>query len=219
MTKITKRNTIISTVVLLVVLVSGGLLWSYHSRGEQQTTAAKQTVGDHRISLNQPSAETSSGGLSVKGQADSLGQLGGNSKQSQTSGGGNSSSGSLDPASLAQYEKYQTSPNALMGDIQPGTGTELGVGQKANIYYKVWLTSGVLVDQSPASANGQRQPFSFTLGGHQVVSGLEQGVAGMKAGGKRLVIVPPAVGYGAQGRGNIPPNAVLVFEIQLISVQ
>jgi FKBP-type peptidyl-prolyl cis-trans isomerase len=210
---------IISAVALLLVVIAGGLLWRHHSRGEQQATIVKQMVGDHRISLNQPSAKTSSSGLGVSGQADSLGQLGGSNKQSQTSGGGNSSSDSPDPASLAQYEKYQTSPNALMGDIQPGTGAELTLGQKANIYYKVWLTNGTLVDQTPAGANGQRQPFSFTLGGHQVIPGLEQGVAGMKAGGKRLVIVPPAVGYGAQGQGNIPPNAVLVFEVQLVSVQ
>jgi FKBP-type peptidyl-prolyl cis-trans isomerase len=212
-----KKVFLASVCVISVALITGGLLW-HNQQSKKSQTAAKQTVGDHTISLNQTSSTENSGGLSVRGQADSLGQLNGNSKQSQNSGS-NSSGSDIDPSSLAQYDKYRDSQDALFGEIQAGTGAELAIGRKASIYYKVWLTNGALIDQSPVAANGQRQPFGFTLGAHQVILGLEQGVAGMKAGGKRLVIVPPSVGYGSQGQGNIPPNAVLVFEVQLVSVQ
>ena len=207
----------------MIALVIGGLiLWHGHHH-KKQLADAKQTVGNHTISLDQSTGgDSNSGGLSVSGQADSLGQLEGGSggDQSQgTSGNGSSSSGDVDPASFSAYNKYQSSRNALFGDIQAGSGPALAVGQKASVYYKVWLTNGALVDQSPVSSGGQPQPFSFTLGSHQVILGLEQGVAGMKVGGKRLVIVPPAVGYGSQGQGSIPANAVLVFEVQLLSAQ
>ncbi|HVV25746.1 MAG TPA: FKBP-type peptidyl-prolyl cis-trans isomerase [Candidatus Saccharimonadales bacterium] len=202
---------------IVVALIVGGLIWrgQHHKK---QLADATQTVGNHTVSLNQLSPNSSSDGLSVSGQADSLGQLDGNNDQSQSqSSNGNSSSGDVNPASFSQYDKYQSSQNALFGDIQPGSGSALAAGQKASIYYKVWLTNGALVDQSPVSSSGQPQPFTFTLGAHQVIVGLEQGVAGMKVGGKRLVIVPPAVGYGSQGQGTIPGNAVLVFEVQLLS--
>jgi peptidylprolyl isomerase len=186
---------------------------------KKQLADTKQTVGNHLISLNQALPSSDSGSLSVSGQASSLGQLGSKDGQSQSSGNGSSSNGDIDPASFGQYNKYQNSPSALFGEIQVGNGAALGVGQKASIYYKVWLANGALVDQSPVSAGGQPQPFSFTLGAHQVIPGLEQGIAGMKAGSKRLIIVPPVVGYGSQGRGNVPSNAVLIFEVQLLNVQ
>lgn len=214
--KLTKRNTIMlaASGVIVVGLVIGGVLWL--DRGDDKRSVNdKQTVGDHTIALDETESEPGTGGLRVGGQADSLGQLGGNNKPGQ----GNGTSGGTDTPSFAQYDKYRDSPNALFGEIQQGNGAALAVGQKANIYYKVWLTNGALVDQSPVTANGQRQPFGFTLGAHQVIPGLEQGVVGMKVGGKRLVIVPPAVGYGAQGQGNIPANAVLIFEVELVNAQ
>lgn len=214
--KMTKRNIAIGTGCGLVIIgmVIGAVLWL--SRGDdQRPVSGKQTVGDHTVSLDQSAPESGAGGLRVSGQADSLGQLGAKSGSEQSKG----SAGGADTSGFAQYDKYRDSPNALFGEIQQGSGPELAVGQKANLYYKVWLTNGAVIDQSPVAANGQRQPFSFTLGAHQVIPGMEQGVAGMKAGGKRLIIVPPAAGYGAQGQGNIPPNAVLIFEVELISVQ
>jgi FKBP-type peptidyl-prolyl cis-trans isomerase FkpA len=217
-----RKLTIIGSIsaVLIIILVAGALVWHDHHH-KKQVADAKQTVGNHTVSLNQLSSGSGdSGGLSVSGQADSLGQLNGSDKQAQgSSSGSSSSSGSVDPATFSKYDNYQSSQNALFGDIQVGSGSSLAVGQKANIYYKVWLTNGTLVDQSPVSSSGQPQPFSFVLGQHQVILGLEQGVAGMKVGGQRLVIVPPTVGYGAQGQGTIPANAVLVFDVQLVSAQ
>lgn len=219
--KLTTKNTLfmVAGLVLIIVLGVGGFLSHNSDRHKKQVAAAKQTVGNHLISLDQSSPSSNSSGLSVSGQADSLGQLGTNNKSAGTGSGSSSSSNDLDPSTFAQYDKYQSSPNALIGEIQPGSGAALAVGQKASIYYKVWLTNGTPVDQSPVSASGQPQPFNLTLGAHQVIPGLEQGIDGMKVGGKRLIIIPPAVGYGAQGQGVIPPNAVLVFEVQLVSAQ
>lgn len=207
---------------LVIGFVAGTLIWHDH-HDKKQLANARQTVGNHIISLDQSTAPANSGGLSVSGQADSLGQLNGDKSSqngtSSSSGSGGSSNGGLNPSTFSQYDKYQNSPNALFGEIKAGSGATAAAGQKVSIYYKVWLTNGTLVDQSPVSSGGQPQAYSFTLGGGQVIPGLEQGVAGMKAGGSRLVIVPPAVGYGAQGQGSIPPNAVLVFDVQLVSAQ
>lgn len=214
----TKRAVFIASCsgVLVLCLIGAGLWW--HGRANHKDKSkAVQTVGNHTIALGQDGA-SDSGGLRVSGQAANLGQLDSNG-QSKSGSSKSNNSGDIDPSTFSQYEKYRNDKNALFGDIQVGNGTQLGAGQKANIVYKVWLTNGALVDSSPVSSAGQPQPYSFTLGAHQVIPGLEEGIFGMKAGGKRLVIVPPAVGYGAQGQGSVPPNAVLIFEAQLLSVQ
>lgn len=152
-----------------------------------------------------------------------LGQL----SQPQSGGGGSgsssSSSGSLpsvDPSSFGQYDKYKDyTQGVLLADMQTGSGTALSSGHQAIVYYKGWLTNGELFDESRTGSNGQLQPFTFTEGSHQVIPGWEDGLAGMKAGGTRLLVVPPSFGYGANGQGPIPGNAVLVFEVQLLSVQ
>jgi FKBP-type peptidyl-prolyl cis-trans isomerase FkpA len=176
---------------------------------------------------------SSSDGLSIDSSPSSgnLGQLsvGQNSSGSASSGasGAASSSGdassssepTIDPSTFSQYNKYQSGTSALYGDVQVGTGTTLTSGHQATVYYKGWLTNGTLFDESKAGSNGQLQPFTFTLGAGQVIEGWEQGLAGMKVGGTRLLIVPPAVGYGAAGKDSIPGNSVLVFEVQLLAVQ
>lgn len=222
--RVTKREIIIgaSAFVAALVIAGGGLWWHGHTQHKKQLSATDaNTTSNPNISLNQ---DDSGSGLSVSGQASNLGQLGargggGQSQNSSGASGGSGSTGGVDASTFKQYEKYQNNKDALFGEIQPGSGAKLGAGQKASIYYKVWLTNGTLVDQSPVSSGGQPQPFSFTLGAHKVITGLEEGVFGMKAGGKRLVIVPPAVGYGSKGQGAVPPNAILIFEVQLVSVQ
>jgi FKBP-type peptidyl-prolyl cis-trans isomerase len=154
--------------------------------------------------------------------ASDLGQLGVGGNQSQNSGGSSSSSsssGDVNPSTFTQYDKYKNNKDALFGDIKAGSGAQLTTGKKGTVYYKGWLTNGTLVDQSPVSASSQPQPYTFTLGAHEVIPGWEEAIYGMKAGGKRLLIIPPAVGYGSQGKGLVPPNAVLIFEVQLLSVQ
>jgi len=105
-------------------------------------------------------------------------------------------------------------------DTTLGTGIEATRAHKVSIHYTGWLSNngdkGRKFDSSVGGA-----PFSFTLGTKQVVPGFDEGVSGMKVGGKRTVIIPPELGYGARGAGGgvIPPNATLIFEIELLKVE
>jgi FKBP-type peptidyl-prolyl cis-trans isomerase len=100
-------------------------------------------------------------------------------------------------------------------ELQVGTGTEATPGNKVSVHYTGWLTTGEKFDSSVDRGT----PFEFALGGGQVIKGWDQGVAGMKIGGKRKLTIPPDLGYGARGAGGlIPPNATLVFEVELLGV-
>jgi len=101
-------------------------------------------------------------------------------------------------------------------DDQVGTGAVATAGKTAVVHYTGWLLDGTKFD----SSRDRNQPFSFPLGAGQVIKGWDEGVAGMKVGGKRTLIVPPALGYGARGAGSvIPPNATLKFEVELLDVR
>lgn len=108
-------------------------------------------------------------------------------------------------------------PTELSGtDIVVGIGTEATPGSRVTVNYVGMLPDGTVFDAS--SRHGQ--PFTFTLGAGEVIKGWDVGVQGMKEGGKRRLIVPPADGYGSQGAGDvIPPNATLIFDIELLQVQ
>jgi len=100
-------------------------------------------------------------------------------------------------------------------DVKKGDGAEAKEGSLATVHYTGWLTDGTKFDSSLDSG----QPFQFKIGEHRVIPGWETGVAGMKEGGTRILVIPPDQGYGAQGAGGvIPPNATLVFEVRLVSV-
>lgn len=102
-------------------------------------------------------------------------------------------------------------------DLQVGTGAEATAGRSVDVHYTGWLTNGKKFD----SSLDRGRPFSFPLGGGRVIKGWDQGVAGMKVGGKRKLTIPPELGYGAGGAGGglIPPNATLVFEVELLAVK
>ncbi len=102
-------------------------------------------------------------------------------------------------------------------ELTVGSGAEAVVGSTASINYDLWLYNDSAADKK-GTAIGPGS-FSFLVGLGQVISGFDQGVAGMKVGGVRRVIVPPSMAYGAIGNGPIPPNAALVFEITLLGVQ
>jgi len=112
--------------------------------------------------------------------------------------------------------KEVTTPSGLKYiDLKVGEGEEAKSGQKVTVHYTGWLTNGTKFD----SSLDRKQPFSFQLGAGQVIQGWDQGVAGMKVGGKRKLTIPPELGYGARGAGGvIPPNATLVFEVELLGV-
>lgn len=187
----------------------------------------RPTTDPNSISLNraQSTAEKSPGlRVAPSPTSNNLGQLAPDPKG--TSEGANSSSGSSsatpkapDPSTFIQYDSYKNEKNALFGEIQVGTGDELTAGKKAAVYYKGWLTDGRLFDMTRPDKDGKPQPFVFTMGEHRVIAGWEQALSGMKVGGTRLLIVPPAVGYGVTGQDPIPGNAVLVFQVQLLAVQ
>jgi len=107
-----------------------------------------------------------------------------------------------------------TASGLSITDLDLGNGKEATAGQKVTVNYKGMLENGKEFDNSY-----DRGPFSFSLGAGQVIKGWDEGVAGMKIGGKRKLIIPPELGYGSRGAGGvIPPNATLVFEVELLDV-
>jgi FKBP-type peptidyl-prolyl cis-trans isomerase len=108
-----------------------------------------------------------------------------------------------------------TSSGLQYWDIVVGTGATAVAGKPVKVHYTGWLTNGKKFDSSV----DRGQPFVFPLGGGQVIKGWDEGVAGMKVGGKRQLRIPPELGYGARGAGNaIPPNATLIFDVELLEV-
>jgi FKBP-type peptidyl-prolyl cis-trans isomerase FkpA len=106
-------------------------------------------------------------------------------------------------------------------DTVTGAGKEATAGSTAVVNYTGWLYDPAAPSQRGAEFDSSkgRSPFSFKLGDGQVIKGWDDGVQGMKVGGKRTLIVPPAMGYGASGTGPIPPNATLTFEVELLDVR
>ena len=100
-------------------------------------------------------------------------------------------------------------------DLVVGDGEEAVAGRQVTVHYTGWLTDGTKFD----SSLDRNDPFRFPLGGGRVIRGWDEGVQGMKTGGKRKLTIPPQLGYGAAGAGGvIPPNATLVFEVELLEV-
>jgi len=109
----------------------------------------------------------------------------------------------------------QNTNELQMEDVTVGTGTEAVAGKTVTVNYVGMLTNGTQFDSSYSHG----QPFSFALGAGQVIQGWDQGVAGMKVGGKRILVIPPSLGYGAQAVGPIPANSTLVFQVELLGVK
>jgi FKBP-type peptidyl-prolyl cis-trans isomerase FkpA len=116
-----------------------------------------------------------------------------------------------------QDSKYIITNTGLKyADLKAGSGAEAKNGDKVSVHYAGWLTNRNLFDTSYK----RNQTFNFQLGTGMVISGWDEGVAGMKIGGIRQLVIPPELGYGARGAGGIiPPNATLIFEVELVEVQ
>jgi FKBP-type peptidyl-prolyl cis-trans isomerase FkpA len=114
----------------------------------------------------------------------------------------------------------QTTASGLQyEDTVLGTGAEAKAGQRVQVHYTGWLFDNGTQGSKFDSSKDRGQPFVFALGAGQVIKGWDEGVTGMKVGGTRRLVIPPQLGYGARGAGGvIPPNATLLFEVELLGV-
>ena len=102
-------------------------------------------------------------------------------------------------------------------DTVTGTGATAQAGQHVRVHYTGWLYNDGVKGSKFDSSKDRNDPFQFGLGGGQVIKGWDEGVQGMKVGGTRVLVIPPQLGYGARGAGGvIPPNATLMFEVELL---
>jgi FKBP-type peptidyl-prolyl cis-trans isomerase FkpA len=108
-------------------------------------------------------------------------------------------------------------------DTRAGDGNEATAGRTVTVHYTGWLYDATKADHKGTkfdSSRDRNEPFTFPLGGGQVIRGWDEGVVGMKVGGQRTLTIPPDFGYGARGAGGvIPPNATLVFDVELLDVR
>jgi peptidylprolyl isomerase len=117
--------------------------------------------------------------------------------------------------------KFMTTASGLqISDTKVGTGAAPRAGQVCVMHYTGWLYQNGVKGKKFDSSVDRNEPFEFTLGKHQVIAGWDEGIATMKVGGKRTLIIPPELGYGARGAGGvIPANATLMFDVELLNVK
>jgi len=117
---------------------------------------------------------------------------------------------------FAMPAKLETTPSGLKYSIdQPGTGAQPKSGQTVTVHYTGWLADGTRFE----SSRDRNEPLEFVIGQGQVIKGWDEGIATMKVGEKRTLVIPPDLGYGTSGSGQIPPNATLVFKVELLGAR
>ncbi len=132
-----------------------------------------------------------------------------------------------DSSKTAKIKEVVVAPkpisSLIINDVKVGTGAEATAGKTVSVHYTGWLYDDNAADKHGKQFDSSRTrgtPFNFPLGAGRVIKGWDQGVAGMKVGGQRTLTIPSSLGYGARGAGgSIPPNAVLVFDVELLEVK
>ncbi len=218
----------IAIVVGAVLIVGASAYFGWKIKAKDDATVAANTEVAGAMSLNpnavqsetislqpKPAEPKDPNALSVNDSSNTSANLGSGSRQQVSTSGSNASSANQD---FSQYEQYKDKNEVFFGEIKAGTGAEAVKDKQLAVTYKGYLTNGQVFDQSRVN-NGQLQPLLFTLGAGQLIPGFEQGVAGMKVGGTRRIIIPPSLGYGDKAQGGIPANSVLVFDITLTAAQ
>jgi len=124
------------------------------------------------------------------------------------------------PSKKPQGTAMQTTPSGLQFiDTTVGTGAEATVGALVSVHYTGWLYTNGVKGAKFDSSKDRNDPFDFPLGAGHVIKGWDEGVQGMKVGGARTLVIPPELGYGARGAGGvIPPNATLMFDVELLAI-
>lgn len=225
------KKVIIAGVASLIVIVGVGVgAWLQFGKdadvsastttevaGAVSNLSPQQSPSDTISLTPKPAEQKDPNALSVSNGQSTGANLGSGTRQQSTQSSNNNSSASSQD--LSQFEQYKDKNEVYFGDIVTGTGAEAVKDKQLAVTYKGYLTNGQVFDQSRATNNGQLQPLLFTLGAGQLIPGFEQGVAGMKVGGTRRVIIPPSLGYGDKAQGGIPANSVLVFDITLTASQ
>ncbi|HPQ96802.1 MAG: FKBP-type peptidyl-prolyl cis-trans isomerase [Thiothrix sp.] len=134
--------------------------------------------------------------------------------------GGSAAKSVPPPAPAQKTSNGEQVMELIINDVKTGDGAEAVTGNTVSVHYTGWLYDPDAADQHGAKFDSSRdrgQPFAFPLGAGRVIQGWDKGVAGMKVGGQRTLIIPPEMGYGARGAGGvIPPNATLIFDVELL---
>jgi len=216
-----KKAVIISVSGVLVVAVAVAGVWYWYS-SKKDDVAVNSAGGS--VALNTAQAGDGAGTVSLPldGQQSGGGNTGSNglAVQSNTAAAPKgavkgSTNSNQEPENLQQYEQYKTAKTAMFGEIAVGDGQAVAGGNTVTLSYRGWLTNGTLFDDSYV----RHQLLTFTVGQHKVIPGFEEAIVGMKAGGKRRMIIPPDLGYGNQATGPIPANSLLVFDVELLEVK
>jgi FKBP-type peptidyl-prolyl cis-trans isomerase len=128
--------------------------------------------------------------------------------------------GSVAALPAAAQQEVKTASGLRYTDTKIGHGPAAHAGEMVTVHYTGWLYEAGLKTRKFDSSRDRNEPFSFPLGAGKVIKGWDEGVVGMRVGGRRMLIIPPALGYGTTGAGGvIPPNATLYFDVELLRIQ
>ncbi len=150
--------------------------------------------------------------LSTTAEAPATDAPGGTPAATQASGASTNAAGG--PTQVDPSKIVTTQSGLKYADLKEGSGAEATAGKQVTVHYTGWLQDGTKFD----SSRDRGEPLPLTLGAGQVIPGWDEGLVGMKVGGQRQLIIPPQLAYGQNGTGPIPPNATLVFDVEVVQV-